>query len=145
MTPAFRPYASSDAAACLALFDANCPRFFAPHERADYEAYLARAGDYRVGEVGSVVRAAFGVAAGRPGRVHLNWILVDPGSQGSGIGRAMMAAASARARELGASRIDIAASQHSEPFFARFGAHALARTEHGWGPGMHRVDMELEL
>jgi hypothetical protein len=41
--------------------------------------------------------------------------------------------------------LDVAASQHSAPFFARFGARELARTDDGWGPGMHRVDMELPL
>ena len=33
----FRPYSSADREACLANFDANCPAFFAPDERA--EAY----------------------------------------------------------------------------------------------------------
>jgi GNAT superfamily N-acetyltransferase len=145
VSPAFRPYAASDAAACLGLFDANCPRFFAPGERADYADYLARARDYRVGEVDGAVRAAFGIAPGRAGRIHLNWILVDPDAQGAGLGRAMMAATLEAARMAGASTIDIAASQHSAPFFARFGARALARTENGWGPGMHRVEMELDV
>lgn len=143
--PGFRSYLPGDAEACLALFDANCPRFFAPGERGDYAAYLDRVSGYRVCVTESVVSGAFGVAPGPPGRAHLNWILIDPASQGMGIGRAMMAAAIADALGLGAAAIDIAASQHSAPFFARFGARELSHLPDGWGPGMHRIDMEVAI
>lgn len=145
MTPDFRSYLPGDAEACLALFDANCPRFFAPGERADYAAYLERVSAYRVCVADGVVCGAFGVAPGLPGRAHLNWILIDPASQGVGIGRAMMLAAMADARGGGAMVLDIAASQHSAPFFARFGARELSHMPDGWGPGMHRIDMALEI
>ena len=36
----FRAYQPADREACLALFDENCPAFFAPNEREDYEAFL---------------------------------------------------------------------------------------------------------
>jgi hypothetical protein len=39
--------------------------------------------------------------------------------------------------------IRIAASHRSAPFFARFGAETVRETPDGWGPGMHRIDMEL--
>jgi len=143
--PGFRACTPEDAEACLALFDANCPRFFAPEERTDYAAYLERVAGYRVCEVENAVRGAFGVAPGLPGRAHLNWILVDPAAQRLGVGRAMMQAAIDAARGLGASGLDIAASQHSAPFFARFGARELSYVPDGWGPGMHRIDMELEI
>jgi GNAT superfamily N-acetyltransferase len=145
MTPAFRSYLPVDAEACLALFDANCPRFFAPEERADYAAYLERAVGYRLCVTEGAVRGAFGVVPGVPGRAHLNWILVDPAAQRLGIGRAMMRAAIDTARSLGASGLDIAASQHSAPFFARFGARELSQVPDGWGAGMHRIDMALEI
>ncbi|WP_447727983.1 GNAT family N-acetyltransferase [Sphingomonas koreensis] len=145
MTPRFRRYAPEDAETCLALFDANCPRFFAPGERADYAAYLDGAAGYRVCEADGEIRGAFGVAPGLPGRAHLNWILIDPAAQRLGIGRAMMQVALDDARSLGAAKLDIAASQHSAPFFARFGARELSRAENGWGPGMHRIDMVLEI
>lgn len=145
MTSGFRAYTPEDAEACLALFDANCPRFFAPGERADYAAYLDRVSAYRMCLTDGVVSGAFGVAPGLSGRAHLNWILIDPASQGMGIGRAMMRVAIDEARALGAGILDIAASQHSAPFFARFGARELAHMPDGWGPGMHRIDMELTM
>lgn len=145
MTPGFRTYTPEDAEACLALFDANCPRFFAPEERTDYAAYLERVAGYRVCEVESRVCGAFGVAPGLSGRAHLNWILIDPAVQRMGIGQAMMRAAIDGVSGIGATVLDIAASQHSAPFFARFGARELSHVPDGWGPGMHRIDMVLEL
>ena len=36
----FRGYRPPDESACLALFDENCPAFFAPNERDDYLVFL---------------------------------------------------------------------------------------------------------
>jgi GNAT superfamily N-acetyltransferase len=140
-----RGYAAGDTAACLALFDRNCPTWFAPNERPDFADYLAASGsDYRLCERGGATVAAFGVTT-RSGRARLNWIMVDPAAHGHGIGAAIMAEAAALARRAGASAIDIAASHLSAPFFAHFGAQQTERIDHGWGPDMHRVDMVLEL
>jgi hypothetical protein len=48
-----------------------------------------------------------------------------------------------KARTSGMRVLRIAASHKSAPFFAGFGAEAVAETPDGWGPGMHRIDMEL--
>ncbi|MGB1298941.1 MAG: hypothetical protein ACPG8A_11730, partial [Psychrobium sp.] len=45
----------------------------------------------------------------------------------------------------GIDKISIAASHLSAPFFARFGAVAVNEIEHGWGQGMHRIDMVLNI
>ncbi len=143
----FARYASDRREACLALFDANCPEFFAPNERVDYGAFLDRVdAAYDVCLVDGAVVGAFGVIdEGAPRRCRLNWILIHPSRQGAGIGRSIMDETVLRARALGAAFVDIAASHRSASFFERFGARALGRTEDGWGPGMHRVDMELAL
>ena len=39
----FRSFRAPDTPACLAIFDLNCPAFFAPGERADYAAFLSGA------------------------------------------------------------------------------------------------------
>ncbi len=39
-----RPHTAADRAACLAIFDSDVPGFFAAAERADFAAYLDRAG-----------------------------------------------------------------------------------------------------
>lgn len=133
-----------DRDACLALFDANCPEFFAPNERADYATFLdSEPAGYEVCRVGGVVAGAFGVMGEEVAARSLNWILLSPSSQGLGLGSRLVARAVDLAKSTGAGRLDIAASHLSAAFFARFGATVVGELENGWGPGMHRVDMEL--
>lgn len=142
----FAPFDAGRKEDCLALFDANCPKFFAPNERAEYAAYLDEIGSgYTLAVRGPDIVAGFAVVTAAGGRARVNWILVDPAAQGGGVGREMMAQARRLAAERGATVVDIAASHLSAPFFARFGAREVARTADGWGPGMHRVDMEWPL
>lgn len=143
----FDAYAPDLESACLRLFDANCPAFFAPNERPAYAAFLERLapGYFVKREIGEVV-AAFGLSdEGLPARRRLTWIMVHPDRQGEGLGRRVMAAVSDLARAGGATTVDIAASHLSAPFFARSGAKTLSSTLNGWGPDMHRVDMEWPL
>ena len=37
----------------------------------------------------------------------------------------------------------ISTSQHAEHYFQRYGAARIGFEEHGWGEGMHRVEMLL--
>lgn len=145
LTPQFRPYRPGDRPACLALFDANCPRFFAANERASYEQFLDEApAGYEVCLLERQVAGAFGVLSAPQG-LCLRWILLAPEAQGKGLGRAIMnrVTEAAGAQQDGA--LHIAASQESAPFFARFGAREINRTTDGWGPGMHRIDMLLKV
>lgn len=140
----FRQFSAADRQACLAIFDANCPAFFAPNERSDYSRFLDAAPDgYEVCELAGRIVAAFGLHRHEKNEGHLNWILIDPDAQGIGLGSAIMDRVISRARESGLVSIRIAASHKSEPFFAKFGATVQARTDDGWGPGMHRIDMSL--
>ena len=142
----FRPYQPGDIAACLALFDANCPEFFAPNERDDYLGFLdSDPGGYEVCLFDDRVAGAFGVFAHEEDSVSLNWILLDPDAQGVGIGSKIMTRAIEAAGSHGAKELAIAASHKSAPFFERFGAVAQEFTEHGWGPDMHRIDMSLPI
>ena len=141
----FTPFVRSQREACLALFDQNSPDYFAPNERADYEGFLdGRPDGYRVGEIDGRVVAAFGLmTTAVAGRCRLSWIMVAKEAQGSGVGRLIMTDVLRDAVGCGAHAVDIAASHKSASFFARFGALERSRTDDGWGPGMHRIDMEL--
>ena len=143
-TATFRPYSPSDLDACLALFDANCPEFFAPNERADYLQFLQNSPNgYELCLLNGEVAGAFGLMGKAGPRRSLNWILLDPKFHGRGAGRAIMQRVMALAASIGVEVVDIAASHKSAPFFAKFGAVSLRVIDNGWGPGMHRVDMEL--
>jgi len=141
----FRPYRDTDHPVCTSIFDANCPEFFAPNERREYEEFLEQVpGDYEVCEVDGKVLGAFGLFGDGEYKT-LNWILLDPQSQGVGVGSIIMERVIQLGRTSRASVVKIAASHKSAPFFARFGASAKSLTRDGWGPGMDRVDMELPL
>lgn len=126
------------------MFDANCPGFFAPNERAEYAEFLDEASSYQICTVGGVVAGAFGliVESGDEGP-SLRWIMIDPARQGQGIGSAVMRHVVESAHATGAATVRIAASHHSAPFFSRFGAEVVREIPDGWGPGMHRIDMKL--
>lgn len=142
----FRSFRAADTTACLAIFDLNCPAFFAPEERAEYAAFLGgEPATYELCLSGSLILGAFGLTPGETGRARVNWILLDPTAKGSGVGAAMMRRAIGLACGVGATHIDIAASHISAPFFAKFGARTVSRQENGWGPGMHRHDMLLQV
>jgi GNAT superfamily N-acetyltransferase len=145
--PVFLPYDPRYRDACLACFDQNCPDYFAPRERADYERFLDASPDgYLVAMDGDAVLGAFGlIDGGRPDRRRVNWILVAGSAQGRGLGAAMMREAIARATAAKVPVIEIAASHLSAPFFAKHGTRAIRHTDNGWGAGMHRVDMELRV
>lgn len=141
-----RDYLETDQPACLAMFDANCPEFFAPNERDDYLRFLnSTPAGYKVCAVPGRVVGAFGVFPQDNKSVILNWILLDPDTQGRGVGSKIMARVLAMARSYGAKSVRIAASHKSAPFFEKFGAVTKKTIDHGWGAKMHRVDMEIQL
>ena len=142
--PRFRAFASTDIPACLALFEANCPEYFAPNERADYRAFLDAAPDgYEVCELDGAIAGAYGVHAIDDDNAALHWILLAPAAQGRGLGAAIMSRAVRALDARGHRTLHISASHKSAPFFARFGAVEDARIEDGWGAGMHRVEMRI--
>ena len=142
----FGPYERADEGVCLDLFDLNCPRYFAPCERRDYAQFLdGEPLGFEVWRVDGRLVGASGLTGDDAECRRLSWILVDPDAVGLGVGSAMMRRALARAGGLGLRCVLIAASHLSAPFFARFGAVVVSETVDGWGPGMHRLDMEIRL
>jgi GNAT superfamily N-acetyltransferase len=145
MAVVMRSYEVRDQRDCLALFDANCPEYFDPGERADYLEFLdQRPAGYEVCLQERSIVGAFGVCARAEGGLRLRWILIAPAAHGQGVGSAMMVRAQEACRDLRAALLHISASQKSAPFFARFGARAVETIPHGWGPDLDRVEMVLQ-
>lgn len=142
----FRPYNQGDYADCLALFDQNCPKYFVEVERQDYCAFLkGRSNDYQVMVFDNVLAGGVGLVAENEMQGRIQWILLSETVQGKGLGRRLMEHVISAAKRQKLSSILIAASHLSAPFFSHFGAQTGVFTEHGWGPGMHRVDMVIDL
>ena len=141
----FRPYRARDFAACLRLFDSNMPEFFAPHERAEFEAFLRDAGPYLVGEMGGQVVACGGFE-GTGTSASQTFGMVARDRQGQGIGLALTRA---RLEAIGAApgveRVVIETSQRSAGFYDRLGFRVTEVTENGFGPGLDRWVMVREL
>ena len=148
----FKPYSQGNMAACLELFDLNCPRFFAREERSDYSYFLQQLPDsrsthnvYLLGWREQRLIACFGVARVSSETCALTWIMVHPEYQRQRCGEEMMAQLFTLAAAADYRKVVVSTSQHADQFFARFGAITLRSQNDGWGPGMHRVDMEIIL
>lgn len=147
---AVRPYLPSDMTACLRIFDGNTPRFFAPAERADFAAFLlahAVAWHYLVIEREGVVVACGGHAVRPDGvSVDLCWGMVASGMHGTGIGKMLTRARLQAAGTVqGIVRVRLDTSQHTQGFYARFGFVPVQVVADGYGPGLDRWEMQLDL
>ncbi|MBU2047826.1 MAG: GNAT family N-acetyltransferase [Gammaproteobacteria bacterium] len=141
--PTLRPYTPTDAPACLALFDTNVPRYFAPHERHDFATYLLhphRAHDYLVIEHNGHLVACGGIALDNEHTAAFCWDMVDRTRHRQGLGARL-----AHARTLGAQRITLSTSQYTQDFYAGLGFVVTHITPDGHGPGLDAVEMALEL
>ncbi|NQZ79701.1 MAG: GNAT family N-acetyltransferase [Colwellia sp.] len=139
-----RPYSSNDRESCMSIFDANCPKYFATNERSDYAQFLdSMPEEYDVFLSSGVIVGAFGLIGNDSEYKSINWILISPDSQGLGIGSIFMKRAISLANNAEIKHIKIAASHLSAPFFSKYGAVKVLEIKNGWGPDMHRIDMEL--
>ncbi|WP_295815234.1 GNAT family N-acetyltransferase [uncultured Deinococcus sp.] len=150
MNPKLRPYRPTDHAACVALFDSNTPSSFLPHERAEFVEWLDGLGaegrdehaEYLVIEDAGQLVACGGIWWTEPAApAGFAWGMVARDLQRRGHGTVLVRARLERLRELGVGEVRLDTSQHTAPYYARFGFEEVTRTPGGYGPGLDRVDM----
>ena len=144
----FRAYIPADEAACLKLFDSNTPKFFGVEERPSFESFLQRQPcPFFVVEAEELVIACGGYCQERDSeKIVLAWGMVRGDLHRQGVGTFLLQERlKAIFGENPAAKVIIDTSQHSQSFFARFGFKATKITPDYYAPGLHRVDMELEL
>lgn len=148
-----RPYRPSDRAACLAAFDSNVPTFFLAAERAEYIQFLngleqggwGAATWYVVFEDAGETLACGGAYRLDDGRAGLAWGMVRRDRHRQGLGTQLLEARLAWLRDQPTAReVWLGTTQHSAPFFRRFGFRSVRETPNGYGPGMHRLDLKLD-
>lgn len=145
------PYAPTDQAACLAIFDANTPRFFAPSERAEFASHLQTCGGpdspYLILKQNSAILACGGLHREQGSTsAALTWGMVHPARHGQGIGQQLLNARLALARSLpGLSHLTLSTSHHTSGFYRRAGFTVTAITKDGLAPGLDRWDMTVTL
>lgn len=145
-----RTFVESDMASCLAIFDGNCPKYFDPSERADYEKFLntqAVAHGYLVIEEKGKVVAAGGIAINEETKSGwFCWGLVDTSLHGMGLGSQLVEARLDQARlNRSVACVHMDTSQKTVKFYERFGFVTEKITQDGYGAGLDRYDMTLKL
>lgn len=149
-TDIVRDYTPQDRSGCLAVFDGNVPKYFAPAERADFSDFLdskAVAWSYQVIERDGRIVACGGLAPDPQGAsAGLCWGMVAGGLHGMGLGTLLTAARLKSARATpGVEQIRLDTSQHTQGFYRRFGFVVEGIVPDGYGPGLDRWNMLLRL
>jgi GNAT superfamily N-acetyltransferase len=141
----FRDYNAADFESCLRIFDSNTPAYFAPHERLDFVAHFEEQQIYFVLEQDSLVVACGGLEQVRAGIWVLTYGMVQRELHGQGLGTVLLEKRLEWLRGRGANELHLDTSQHSRGFYARFGFIERGFIANGYGEGLDRFDMVLEL
>jgi ribosomal-protein-alanine N-acetyltransferase len=155
-----RPYEPADRDTCLAIFRSNMPLYFLPEEEPDFEGFLneqnarclqpesGEAGRweprYYVGELNGEAVACGGFGRSRDGQhLTLIWGMVAREHHRQGLGRELLGyRLTESAKHFPGELLFMDTTQHSRPFFERFGFRVIKHIPNGYGPGMDRFDME---
>lgn len=140
-----RSYRPADESACMGIFDSNRQKYFTGPERDLFAAHL-RTADPRffVAEVDGLVRGCGGFHVTDYGVGYLVWGMVHHGSHRRGVGESLLRWRLERIRQVAhAWCVLIDTSQHTAPFFARFGFESFRVIPDGYQPGLDKVFMRL--
>jgi ribosomal protein S18 acetylase RimI-like enzyme len=141
----FRTYQQKDKEQCLEIFRSNVPKFFAPHEESEFATYLEQPDFYFVLEQGFLLLGCGGYGISH-GQGYLAWGMVDRSQHGTGLGkRLLLERLDLICNHSDVSSIVLDTSQYTFGFFEKLGFVTQKITLDGYGAGLHRYDMKLEL
>lgn len=143
-----RVYKATDQPRLLELLRLNTPDYFAPEEEADFIRYLGiHQEEHFVWEEDDRLLACGGgnwYPDSDDGRVA--WFIVDPDTQGRGIGMKILQYCLDHLRtNPKTDKIIVRTSQMAEGFFARAGFKTVRREKDYWAPGFDLVEMVVEV
>lgn len=152
-----RPYLPSDFNTCIALFESNMPKYFLPEELPDFSSWLT---NYQKGvpykaegveayfvveEDGAMIACGGVFMEIKNNLAGMVWGMVDNRLHLKGIGRQFLLYRINYIRERYPDfNIRLDTTQHSYPFFEKYGFKITKYTENGYAVGMHRYDMLLD-
>lgn len=142
-----RDYGRQDRDHCLEIMLGNTPDFFAPCEVGEFEEFLDDLRyPYYVVEVAEAVVACGGWSVRPDGSASLCWGMVGRSYHRKGIGSYLLHERLRLIREDDtASSVALMTSQHSRPFFERYGFAVAGVEEDGFASGLDAVMMRLEI
>ncbi len=157
MSVHIRLYHPEDRAQCLQIFHGNCPQYFDPAEEALFTQCLdrldqglviheqAKASAFYVLEQNEIILACGGYyIAMDEAAAAMAWGMVDNSHHKEGLGSALLDYRIHHLRQYYPNHlIRLDTSQHTYPFFERFGFEVTTVTKDAYGPGLDRVDMTI--
>lgn len=142
-----RTYQPEDKSSLVALFRLNTPAYFAPEEETDLVRYLEvhEKEHYVWVENDKILGCAGGNWYPNSDEGRVAWFIVDPATQGRGIGLALLNHSIDQLKTNPATRkISVRTSQFAEGFFAKGGFQTERREKDFWAPGYDLVYMTME-
>src|SRR5262249_51253440 len=137
--------------ACLRVLDSNVPEYFLASDREEVARFLDDLDRMGVryfvveDEAGRIV-ACGGVAVDDVTKdARMCWGMVERALHRRSIGRMLLEARLATAKELGAKTASLATISKVEGFFAHEGFAFTSGEDDHYGPGMHRRDYKIAL
>lgn len=150
-----RKYSANDRAACIEIFESNCPTYFDPSERIALEKWLHGRDQGKV--VYDTSEAEYFYSLEQEGKVlacggfyivknslsaNMAWGMVHNKYHRLGLGRQLFEFRMAEIQmQFPKHSIVLDTSQHTFRFFESFGFSVIKVTKEGYGPGLDRYDM----
>lgn len=143
-----RPYDPEDKSACLTIFDSNTPKYFAPHERAEFSEFLDHptCTFYVIEHEGNILGCGGYWVPDDGSRAVMCWGMVSNERHGTGLGKWLLLYRWHIVCQIAPSAIlEINTSQHTYGFFEKLGVEVVKITKNGYGENVDRYDMRLRL
>jgi N-acetylglutamate synthase-like GNAT family acetyltransferase len=158
MEALIRRYNRADKEACLMAFRSNVPLYFAEHEVEEFENFLDHLLPQEASEGQEKSTRFFVLLADKQiiacggfgdkdntGVVSLAWGLVHKDFHKKGFGKQLLLHRLAQIKLLHPTLpVSIDTTQHSAPFFEKYGFETRKQTMDYYAVGMHRYDMTLK-
>lgn len=140
-----RTYHPDDKETLIALFDLNCPQYFATEERADFIRYLdAEIEDYFVVESDGQLVACGGINIQKEKNTGLlSWDIIHPDYQKRGIGKSLVEFRVQHLKEVyRVAEIGVRTAQFTHVFYEKCGFELLEIIPDYWASGYDLYHMK---
>ena len=144
----FRSYQTEDKDRCIEIFMSNTPQYFGVEEADEFRQFLETLPcAYFVAAQNDEIVACGGHGYhGKKQAVVLCWGMVHADLHKQRLGEFILVERLKQIyMDFGPTVVQIDTSQYSQGFFERYGFQVKEITENYFAPGLHRVDMQLEL
>ncbi|HUH29334.1 GNAT family N-acetyltransferase [Gelidibacter sp.] len=141
-----RRYSHKDKIKVIDLFRRNTPKYFDPSEEFDLENYLLRElEDYFVFEKNSEIIGAGGINYFPEEKLaRISWDMIEPNSQGKGIGRELIQyRMNLLSKNHAVEIVMVRTSQHAYKFYEKVGFELEKVERDFWARNFHLYQMKM--